>query len=133
MAKKSILVVDDSPIMRVIIGSIVQENSQWLIADYAGDGQEALGKLDTIKPDLILLDLEMKPMDGVDFLKQVKLKSNAPILIITGLEPDSDKVSQVKGMGYNNVIMKPTGPVSPDLKKERGEQIQRKIEQLIGT
>ena len=81
--KKKILVVDDSPIMSLVIGNIVSEDPLLQVVEYASDGMEALTKVGTVKPDLIILDLQMPKMNGVEFMKQVRLKSTAKVLVVT--------------------------------------------------
>lgn len=132
MVKKQIMIVDDSPIMRVIIGNIISEDVNLTIAEYASDGQEALSKLTNIKPDLIILDLEMPNMDGVTFLQNLKIKSNAKVIIVTGADLNSPKINQAKMLGANAVINKPSGVVSPDLKVKKGEEIKKTIYRILG-
>jgi chemotaxis response regulator CheB len=132
MAKKKIMVVDDSPIMRVILGNIVSEDANLQIIEYAANGKEALDKLTTVQPDLIILDLEMPEMDGIAFLQTVKMKSQAKIVVVTGVESTSPKISQAKMLGASAVITKPSGTVSPDLKAKRGEEIKQTIYRVLG-
>ena len=97
--KKKILVVDDSPIMTLIMGSIVSEDPLLQVAEYAADGLEALEKVSAVKPDLILLDIEMPKMNGVEFMRLVRSKSPAKVLVVTAEEPNSPKVAQIRGLG----------------------------------
>lgn len=131
-AKKKILVVDDSPIMTLIIGGIVGEDPMLQVVEYASDGIEALAKVGLVKPDLILLDIEMPKMNGVEFMKQVRLKSQAKVLVITAEEPTSPKVAQMKSLGADGVIFKPSGSVSADLKAKRSQEIRNAIHQVLG-
>lgn len=131
VTKKKILVVDDSPIMTLIMGGIISEDPQLQVAEYASDGIEALAKVDTVKPDLILLDLEMPRMNGVEFMKQVRLKSKAKVLVVTAEEPTSPKVTQVKGLGVDGIIFKPSGSVSADLKAQRSQEIRDAIHRIL--
>ncbi len=130
--KKKILVVDDSPIMTLIIGGIVNEDPLLQVAEYASDGIEALSKVSSIQPDLILLDLEMPKMNGVEFLKQVRFKSKAKILIVTAESPNSEKVTQAKALGIDGVIFKPSGAGSAELKAQRSLEIRNAIHRSLG-
>lgn len=132
MATKQIMIVDDSPIMRVILGNIISEDSRLTIVEYAGDGLEALSKLERVKPDLIILDLEMPQMDGLTFLQNLKTKSNAKVLVVTGADLNSPKINQAKMLGVQGVINKPSGVVSPDLKAKKGEEIKNTIYRILG-
>ncbi|MGL5033963.1 MAG: response regulator [Microcystaceae cyanobacterium] len=130
--KKKILVVDDSPIMTLIMGGIVNEDPLLQVAEYASDGIEALAKVASVQPDLILLDLEMPKMNGVEFLKQVRFKSKAKVLVVTAEEPNSEKVTQAKALGIDGVIFKPSGSVSADLKAQRSAEIRSAIHRSLG-
>ncbi len=130
--KKKILVVDDSPIMTLIMGSIVSEDPLLQVVEYAADGLEALQKVGAVKPDLILLDIEMPKMNGVEFMKLVRSKSSAKVLVVTAEEPNSPKVMQIKALGVDGVIFKPSGAVSADLKAKRSQEIRNEIHRILG-
>lgn len=133
MSKKQIMVVEDSPIMRVILGNIISEDPNLMIVEYASNGKEALDKLNSVKPDLIILDLEMPEMDGIVFLQNVKTKSNAKILVVTGAESTSPKISQARMLGAQAIINKPSGVVSTDLKTVKGQEIKNTIYRILGV
>ncbi|MBL1208811.1 response regulator [Geminocystis sp. GBBB08] len=129
---KQIMIVEDSPIMRVILGNIISGDPHLMIVEYANDGKDALLKLTNVKPDLIILDLEMPNMDGITFLQNVKAKSNAKIMVITGALNNSPKINQAKMLGAQVVITKPSGVVSPDLKEKKGQEIKHTIYRILG-
>lgn len=129
--KKKILVVDDSPIMTLVMGGIVSEDPLLQVAEYASDGIEALAKVSTVQPDLILLDLEMPKMNGIEFMKLVRSKSQAKVLVVTAEDPASAKVAQIKGLGVDGIIFKPSGAVSADLKTKRSQEIRNEIHRIL--
>lgn len=129
--KKKILVVDDSPIMTLVMGGIVGEDPLLQVAEYASDGIEALAKVSTVQPDLILLDLEMPKMNGIEFMKLVRSKSQAKVLVVTAEDPASAKVAQIKGLGVDGIIFKPSGAVSADLKAKRSQEIRNEIHRIL--
>lgn len=129
--KKKILVVDDSPIMSLVIGNIVSEDPLLQVVEYASDGMEALAKVGTVKPDLIILDLQMPKMNGVEFMKQVRLKSTAKVLVVTAEDPSSPIVAQAKALGVDDIIFKPSGAVSADLKAKRSQEIRDLIRRIL--
>jgi len=65
----SVLIVDDSALMRSLIGRIVEATPDLRIADKAMNGKFALQKIGRSKPDVIVLDIEMPEMNGIEFLK----------------------------------------------------------------
>ena len=68
----SVLVCDDSALMRNLIGRIVDETTGLKVCGKAENGQDLLDKIPQCNPDVILLDIEMPVMNGVEFLKKNK-------------------------------------------------------------
>jgi CheY-like chemotaxis protein len=78
----TVLVVDDSPLDRKIAGGIVEAEN--MTATYAENGQEALDKMEQVRPDLVLTDLQMPIMDGLELVREVKKRYPAtPVILIT--------------------------------------------------
>ena len=70
MKEISVMICDDSALMRNLIGRIVDEAEGLVLAGKAMNGKFLLDKIPRIKPDIILLDLEMPEMNGIEFLKE---------------------------------------------------------------
>ena len=89
MARK-ILIVDDEPlIVKGLKYSLEQEGYE---TDSAMDGEEALAKFSTGHFDLILLDVMLPRMDGIEVCQHVREKSNIPIIMLTAKGEDMDKI-----------------------------------------
>lgn len=134
--QKKIMIVDDSPIMRVVLGNIIGEDPNLLIVEYAANGQDALDKLNTVQPDLVILDLKMEKTNGIYFLENYKGKTNAKIMVVTGIEPNSQDKADATMLAdakrlADVVISKPSGVVSPDLKAKKGGEIKQQIRRLL--
>ncbi len=103
----SILVVDDEErIFDVIEGLLMREGYQ---LTYAPSGQEALQKLDALQPDVILLDVMMPGMDGIETCQQIKNNPNwkhIPIIIVTALTSKEDLARSLNA-GADDFISKP--------------------------
>ena len=86
MDKVSVLIVDDSALMRNLIGRIVESSEGLEIASKAMNGEFALQKIPKVNPDIILLDLEMPQMNGIEFLKERKRRGiDIPVVILSSL------------------------------------------------
>jgi two-component system, chemotaxis family, protein-glutamate methylesterase/glutaminase len=85
MDKKKVLIVDDSSVMRLTIRNLIAKDQNLVIVGAAGNGKEALDQLDKLQPDLILLDIEMPEMDGLEFLRHARLKTRAKVVILSSL------------------------------------------------
>jgi len=81
---KRIMIVDDSRFIRKIVQEILQSDPGITVAGYATNGQEALSKIDELKPDLILLDWDMPVMKGSTTLMHIMIRSPCPVVILSG-------------------------------------------------
>jgi two-component system, chemotaxis family, protein-glutamate methylesterase/glutaminase len=81
---KRIMIVDDSRFIRKIVREILQSDSGIAVAGYATNGQEALAKLEELKPDLVLLDWDMPVMKGSTTLMHIMIRSPCPVIILSG-------------------------------------------------
>lgn len=97
---KKILLVDDDPlIIRMFQTKLTKDGYN---VSLAFNGEEAIIKAKKDKPDLILLDLMMPKMNGIETLKQLKKDSdtkNIPVVILTNLEDGKDDIKKAKKMG----------------------------------
>jgi DNA-binding NarL/FixJ family response regulator len=79
-----ILVVDDHPVVRHGLRTLLGGHPEWEIVDEAGDGLEAVDKADRLKPDVVVLDITMPKMSGLEACRIIrKTVPEAEILIVT--------------------------------------------------
>ena len=118
----NVLIVDDSSTMRKIITRSLRQAGFTVDEIYeAGDGIEGLNALGANKIDLILSDINMPNMDGLEFVKSVRGKGlKVPIVMIT-TEGGEDVIGDAIASGANGSIRKPFTP----------EQLQEKLGGLI--
>lgn len=103
MQKKILLVEDDREINKLIINQLENENYHVLTAF---DGEEAIILFEKHKVDLILLDIMLPKLNGMDFLKQIRTKSSVPVMVISAKGSDVDKALGL-GFGADDYISKP--------------------------
>ncbi|GAA0999441.1 MtrAB system response regulator MtrA [Subtercola frigoramans] len=102
-----ILVVDDDPALAEMIGIVLRtENFEPV---FCADGSEAFAAFTSSKPDLVLLDLMLPGMDGIEVCTQIRAESGIPIIMLTA---KSDTTDVVKGLesGADDYIVKPFNP-----------------------
>ena len=102
----NVLVVDDDDATRVALTYILQQNS--FQADQAGSGQEALGRMNEKRYDVVLLDLQMPIMDGIHTLAQMRRSSNMnniPVVVISH-QTDREQVMQCVALGVRHFVAK---------------------------
>lgn len=117
MEEIRVLIVDDSALMRNLIGKIVEATPGLKIADKAMNGRFALQKLDRVNPDIIVLDLEMPEMNGIEFLRELKKqKIQIPVVILSSIAKEGAKVTiECLELGACDFITKPSGSESANL------------------
>lgn len=107
--KRKILIIDDDKIFsKVLKDSLCKRKERECVVVNAYDGEEGLKKAREEKPDLIISDLMMPKVGGIEFVKKLKLEkdlSNIPILISTQVS-DIDKISEATLLGVNGYIIK---------------------------
>jgi two-component system chemotaxis response regulator CheB len=129
----SVLIVDDSGLMRNTIRQIVAIDPELEVAGEAEDGAVALEKIRALKPDVVLLDIEMPKLDGIAVLKRARLTSTAKVIILSSLaQLGSPQALEARRIGAADVIAKPSGTISLDLKAKRGSDILRAIRTVLG-
>ena len=123
VAQKTILVVDDSVVIRKMV-EIALENEETYQVVAIGSGKEALDYLDTNKPDIIILDIMLPDVNGLDILKAIKANDkikDIPVLMLSAKDTPRE-TSRAKELGADDFIPKPF----------KDEELIGKIKELIG-
>lgn len=122
-----VMIVDDSALIRRILTDILNKDDEISVIATARNGKEALEILETLKPDLITLDIEMPIMDGITALKHIVSKYKIPVIMISSLSLEGAELT-LKAMdeGAIDFLPKPNNifKLSED---EVSEQILNKI------
>ncbi|NOQ97442.1 MAG: response regulator [Calditrichae bacterium] len=117
--RKTILVVDDSIVIRKMV-EIALENESYNIVSVP-TGKEAFSYLDSKDPDLVILDIMLPDVNGLDILKAIKAKTTIPVVMLSAKDTPKE-TSQAKELGADDFIPKPF----------RDEELVGKIHELIG-
>ena len=107
MAEEKILIIDDEKEIRELIRDYLEVEGYKVCM--AEDGEIGLEKFNTCGPDLIVLDLMLPKIDGMEICKIVRGKSNLPILMLSAKKSDVDKVLGL-GLGADDYMTKPFSP-----------------------
>jgi two-component system chemotaxis response regulator CheB len=110
----SVMICDDSALMRNLIGRIVDETTGMTVCGKAENGQDLIEKLKTAKPDVILLDIEMPVMTGLQFLrKRQELRIDVPVIILSSVATEGAAVTiECLELGASDFITKPGSSVT---------------------
>lgn len=124
----SVLVVDDSALMRNLIGRIIENAEGLVLAGKAMNGKFALQKIPRLDPDVIILDLEMPEMNGIEFLKERKERGiNIPVVILSSIARRGAKITmEALSLGASDFLLKPSGSISEDI-----NTISKQIVQMV--
>ena len=103
-AKPTILVVDDEPQIRRVVRNALDGIAEAIVE--ASNGAEALDLAASAEPALIVLDLTLPDMDGLDLCRDLRAFSTAPILVLSARQSDRDKVALLDA-GADDYLVKP--------------------------
>lgn len=109
-AKKRVLIVDDHPIFRAGLTSLVNLEAELAVCGEANDAAQAMHALEKLHPDLVLLDMSLPGKGGLELLKDIRaIAPQTPVLIISMHDETlyAERVIKAGGRGY---IMKQEGP-----------------------
>ena len=103
---KNILIVDDAAFMRMMIKDILSKNG-YNIAAEAENGKIAVDKYNEVKPDLVLMDITMPEMDGIQALKGIKaIDSSASVIMCSAMGQQAMVIEAIQS-GAKDFIVKP--------------------------
>ena len=103
-SSRLVLVVDDEPMLRNLLSRLLRMEGYDVIE--AEDGQTALGLIDARQPDLVLLDVMLPAKDGLDTLGDLRRTSDVPVILVSALGEEADRVLGLK-MGADDYVVKP--------------------------
>src|SRR5918997_845513 len=99
-----ILLVDDEPPIQTLLSYPLQKDGYEVVT--AGNGQEALQRFEDVDPDLVVLDVMMPKMDGLEVCRRLRARSSVPIIMLTAKAEELDKVIGLE-IGADDYITKP--------------------------
>jgi two-component system response regulator ResD len=106
-AGQTILIVDDEPIVREVVEQYLRQEG--FAVEAAADGPEGLRRFAAARPDLILLDLMLPGLDGLEVCRRVRAQSNVPIIMLTAKGDEIDTIIGL-GVGADDYVAKPFSP-----------------------
>ncbi|WP_423189120.1 protein-glutamate methylesterase/protein-glutamine glutaminase [Alkalibacterium sp. f15] len=104
--KIKVLIVDDSALMRKILSNMINECQDMEVVDVARNGMEALKVIERSQPDLVILDVEMPVMDGIETLKAIKQQQRLPVIMMSSKTNDKVTIEALE-LGAEDFIEKP--------------------------
>ncbi|MGC1906724.1 MAG: response regulator transcription factor [Candidatus Acidiferrum sp.] len=106
---KSILIVDDSDLIRRALRRMIEASDQFVVCGEAVNGKEAIDQAAKLRPDLVVLDMSMPEMNGLEAAQVLKkILPTVPLILYTS-HADSVVKEQAQAIGFHAVVPKDTG------------------------
>ncbi|NLP45195.1 MAG: chemotaxis response regulator protein-glutamate methylesterase [Peptococcaceae bacterium] len=119
-----VLVVDDSPFIRMSLTKILNSYPEIEVVDTARDGKEGILKLQALKPDVVTMDVEMPVMNGLQALEEIMRWQPTPVIVLSAVTTEGAKLSmKALELGAAEVVAKPSG--------RRGDNLETLAEDLL--
>jgi DNA-binding NarL/FixJ family response regulator len=106
MERFKILIVDDHPILRKGLGMVIDQEQDLVVIGEAEDAQGALEMIDTLNPDLVIVDLALPGVDGIELIKTMKLKYRDLPALVVSMHDESLFAERALRAGARGYIMK---------------------------
>ncbi len=110
-----VMLVDDHALIREGIKQLLEFDGSIEVIEQASDGAECLEKLQHVQPDILLLDINMPNVNGIEVLEEIKKKNNPVKVLILTVHSEVEYLVQAVDIGANGYILKDSG--SEELKK----------------
>lgn len=106
MDKTRVLIADDHPLVREAICSLLQRNADFEVVAQAGDGQEAVKLVEQLSPDVIIMDVEMPTVDGIEATRQIKSTHPGASVLALTIHDDEEYVAAMLEAGAAGYLLK---------------------------
>ena len=124
--KFRVLVVDDSAFMRKVLESIFNADEQLTVIGHAKDGREAIALAESLKPDVITMDLNMPHLDGLQATAQIMTTNPRPIVVVSS-ESKEGAASTLKALelGAIDFVTKPSAGIDLDMQSVKDDLLRK--------
>lgn len=124
--KFRVLIVDDSAFMRKVLETIFNADDQLQVAGHAKDGREAIAMAESLKPDVITMDINMPHMDGLQATAQIMTTNPKPIVIVSSESKDG-AASTLKALelGAIEFVAKPSSGIDLDMQSVKDDLLRK--------
>jgi two-component system chemotaxis response regulator CheB len=127
-SKVRVLIVDDSALMRKLLGDILSSDPRIEVVGTARDGLDGLAKVRALSPDVVTLDVEMPNKGGLEVLEELMQTNPVPVIMVSSLSQEGAQVTlKALSLGCVDFVGKPSGAISLDIKEVAADLIAKVI------
>jgi two-component system, chemotaxis family, protein-glutamate methylesterase/glutaminase len=124
--KHRVLIVDDSAFMRKVLENIFNADDQLTVAGHAKDGREAVALAESLKPDVITMDINMPHVDGLQATAEIMTTNPRPIVIVSSESREgAESTLKALELGAIEFVAKPSGGVDLDMQSVRDDLLRK--------
>lgn len=103
---RTILIVDDSPLIRRSVRSCIERNTDWVVCGEAENGKVAVEKVQQLHPEVVILDLQMPVMNGLEAARQITRIAPAAIMLMLTLYDSGQLAQEARAAGFRQILPK---------------------------
>jgi len=100
------MIIDDHAMIREGLKHIIEFDENIRVVEEAGSGKECLDKLSAVKPDILLLDINLPDMNGIEILKLIKKRKRCPKILMLTVHNETEYLIQAMDVGVDGYILK---------------------------
>jgi len=109
MAVQILIADDDAPIRR-LLRRLIEDHAEWNVCGEAENGREVLAKVSDLSPDVVVMDLAMPQMNGLQAAREVgKMAPHLPMLLLTVQQVSRELADEARSAGFQGAVSKSTG------------------------
>jgi len=124
--KFRVLVVDDSAFMRKVLESIFNADEQLTVIGHAKDGREAIALAESLKPDVITMDLNMPHLDGLQATAQIMTTNPRPIVVVSSESKEgASSTLRALELGAIDFVTKPSSGIDLDMQSVKDDLLRK--------